>query len=96
MKIGNIGRLDPELKTQGIKGLTHGAKMEQEIWDEFYANPERLVFESERLIAKFSKRNIEEITDIDITKFARRKGARDNHKTESEPILFSFCCNEFL
>lgn len=73
MKIGNIGRLDPELKTQGIKGLTHGAKMEQEIWDEFYANPERLVFESERLIAKFSKKNIEEITDIDITNLPEGK-----------------------
>ena len=71
--IGNIGRLDPELKTQGIKGLTHGAKMEQELWDEFYANPERLVFESERLIAKFSKKNIEEITDIDITNLPEGK-----------------------
>ena len=25
MKIGNIGRLDPDLKSQGISGLTHGA-----------------------------------------------------------------------
>lgn len=28
MKIGNIGRLDPELKKKDITGLTHGAKME--------------------------------------------------------------------
>lgn len=67
MKIGNIGRLDPELKAQGITGLTHGAKMEQEVWEEFYDNPERLAFESERLIAKFSNKNIEEVNNIDIT-----------------------------
>ena len=29
MKIGNIGRLDPELKKKNITGLTHGAKMEE-------------------------------------------------------------------
>lgn len=29
MKIGNIGRLDPELKKKDITGLTHGAKMEE-------------------------------------------------------------------
>ena len=27
MKVGNIGRLDPDLKKQGISGLLHGAKM---------------------------------------------------------------------
>lgn len=66
MKIGNIGRLDPELKEQGIIGLTHGAKMEQKVWEEFYDNPERLAFESERLIAKFSNKSIEEASNIDI------------------------------
>lgn len=29
MKIGNIGRLDPELKKKDVTGLTHGAKMEE-------------------------------------------------------------------
>lgn len=31
MKVGNIGRLDPDLKKRGITGLVHGAKMEKEI-----------------------------------------------------------------
>lgn len=53
MKIGNIGRLDPDLKSQGITGLVHGAKLELEVWSEFYNNPERLAYESERLIAQF-------------------------------------------
>ncbi|MDD4847992.1 MAG: HNH endonuclease [Bacteroidales bacterium] len=66
MKIGNIGRLDPDLKIKGISGLTHGAQMEEEVWNEFYRNPESLAFESERLIAQFANKNIEEISSIRI------------------------------
>ena len=51
MKVGNIGRLDPDLKNVGIKGLTHGAKIEEEVWNEFYGNPDLLAYESEKLIA---------------------------------------------
>ena len=50
MKIGNIGRLDPDLYKKGISGLVHGAKMEEEVWNEFYGNPELLAFESEKII----------------------------------------------
>lgn len=64
MKIGNFGRLDPVLKNQGIKGLTNGAKLEEEIWNEFNGNWEKLAYESERLIAKFQDKNIEEINSI--------------------------------
>lgn len=66
MKIGNIGRLDPDLKEQGIKGLLHGAKMEKEVWDEFYGNPELLAYESERLIAQLTNQSIENSTNIQI------------------------------
>ncbi len=66
MKIGNIGRLDPDLKKQGIRGLLHGAKLEEEIWNEFIDNPEQLAFESEKLIAQFSQQKIEEFASIEI------------------------------
>ncbi len=56
MKVGNIGRLDQDLRRQGIVGLRHGAKLEQTIWDEFYAHPEQLAVESEHILAKFQKR----------------------------------------
>ena len=65
MKVGNFGRLDPSLRSKGITGLVHGAKMEEEVWDEFVDNPEKLAFESERLIAEFSERSIEESSGID-------------------------------
>lgn len=64
MKVGNIGRLDPDLKEKGITGLKHGAKMDEEVWDEFYKDPEWLSFESEQLIAKFSHMNLEMATGI--------------------------------
>lgn len=59
MKIGNFGRLDPDLQVQGIKGLIHGSKMEVEIWEEFRGNPELLAYESEKLIAQLSQQKIE-------------------------------------
>ena len=66
MKVGNFGRLDPELKKQGIVGLAHGSKLEEEVWDEFNGNWERLAYESEQLIAKFSNKSIEDVTEIKV------------------------------
>jgi len=65
MKVGNFGRLDPELKKQGIVGLSHGSKMDEEVWDEFNGNWEKLSFESELLISKFTNKSIEEVSEID-------------------------------
>uniref|UniRef100_UPI0040478148 HNH endonuclease n=1 Tax=Roseivirga sp. TaxID=1964215 RepID=UPI0040478148 len=65
MKVGNFGRLDPELKKQGIVGLAHGSQLEEVIWDEFNGNWEKLAYESELLIAKFSNKTIEETSEID-------------------------------
>ncbi len=66
MKIGNFGRLDPQLKQRGIAGLSHGSKLEKEIWDEFNGNWEKLVYESEFLIAQFQKENITDFPDINL------------------------------
>ncbi len=66
MKVGNFGRLDKELAQKGIKGLAHGSKLDEEIWMEFSNNWEKLVFESELLIAKFSNTTIEESSQINL------------------------------
>src|SRR5437899_746474 len=50
-KLANFTRLDPEQKARGIRGMPHGAKGEEEVWNEFNTNPEALAFESERLLA---------------------------------------------
>lgn len=66
MKVGNISRLDPKLQAKGIVGLGHGAKLEEEVWNEFYENPDKLAYESECLIAKYAKKNIENVANIDV------------------------------
>jgi len=64
MKVGNFGRLDPELRKQGIVGLAHGSKLDEEVWDEFEGNWDKLAFESELLISKYSNKPIEETIGI--------------------------------
>jgi putative restriction endonuclease len=65
LKLNNFSRLDPELQARGIKGMAHGAKGELEVWRDFEDNPESLAFESERLLARFPGRKLEEIAEID-------------------------------
>jgi putative restriction endonuclease len=58
MKIGNLGRLDPELRERGIVGLTNGSKLDVAIWNEFNGNWDELAFESEKVLAKLYGYNI--------------------------------------
>lgn len=69
MKIGNFGRLDPELKKQGIVGLGNGSKLDEIVWNEFNGNWEKLAYESELLIAEFQNKNVEEIIDVEVFEF---------------------------
>ena len=52
MKIGNFGSFDPELKKRGITGLRNASRLDQEVWNEFHANWQDRIEESERLIAE--------------------------------------------
>lgn len=63
-KVGNIGRLDSSLRAKGITGLTHGAHLEEDIWDEFMADPEKIAYESELIIARRRHKSIEESAQI--------------------------------
>jgi len=98
MKIGNFGRLDPELKKQGITGLVNGSKLEEDIWDEFNGNWDRLAFESEELIAKFQNKEIEDISWENFPDGKERETtikARVNQNFFRSTILSSYnlkCC----
>ncbi|MBI2338770.1 MAG: HNH endonuclease [Deltaproteobacteria bacterium] len=63
-KLANFARLDPSLKKRNIKGASHGSKGEEEIWEEFNDNWEKLAFESERFLAGAFHKPIEQVTDI--------------------------------
>ena len=48
-----IARLDPLHQKRGIKGMRHGSKLEEKIWNEFNQNWEELAYQSEIALAKF-------------------------------------------
>ncbi|MBQ7691694.1 MAG: HNH endonuclease [Muribaculaceae bacterium] len=66
LKIGNLGRFDPLLQAKGITGLVNGSKLDECVWNEFMSNPEALSYESERIIAKLRKTNVENILNVSI------------------------------
>ena len=88
MKIGNIGRLDPELRKRGITGLANGAKLEKVIWDEFHGNWEELAYESERLISQFQNKTIIETNQIDLTDLPEGKDVERLIKTRVNQNFF--------
>ncbi len=47
LKLCNFARLDPLHQKRGIKGMQHGSKLEEKIWNEFNQNWEELAYQSE-------------------------------------------------
>lgn len=65
-KLVNLASLDPSLQARGIKGASNASKLDKKVWDDFYNNWDILPFESEKLLAKWQRKKIEEIiTDED-------------------------------
>ncbi len=64
-KLANFARLDPSLQKRSIKGATHGSRADIEIWDEFNNDWDRLAYESEQLVARFTGISLEQVTQID-------------------------------
>lgn len=67
LKIGNLGSFDPALKAKGIVGLGHASKIDEQVWNEFYDNPESLIYESEMIIAGLRNQPVESSTPMDFT-----------------------------
>ena len=56
IRLSNFASCDPYHQNRGVKGMVNGLKQCQPIWDEFSANREDLIFESEKILAQ--KQNI--------------------------------------
>src|ERR1035438_5994660 len=54
-KLGNFGAFDPALQKLDISGLTHTSKLDRQIWDEFHADWNKLVWEADLLRIKFGQ-----------------------------------------
>lgn len=69
LRLVNYASYDPILQRRGISGMGHGGKKCGEYWREFINDRERLLFESERILAQYEGTTIEkkyeqEIRDI--------------------------------
>lgn len=60
-KLGNFGSLDPELRARGVEGLPNRSKLDEEIWNEFHTDWNKLVMSSMELIANRKKKKVEEV-----------------------------------
>lgn len=74
MRLTNFASIDPYHKERGVHGLPGGAKQCQPIWDEYNANREDLIFESEKILAEKENLTIEtKFSDI-LTNISDIKG----------------------
>lgn len=65
LKLSNFASLDPALKARHVGGMTHGSKLDAEVWNEFTGDWDRLAFESERLLARMTDRSLQDVANID-------------------------------
>lgn len=61
MRLTNFASVDPYHQQRGVKGMSGGYNQVKPIWDEFINNQEDLVFESERILAGYQHKTIEEV-----------------------------------
>lgn len=59
LRLVNYASYDPILKKRGISGMSHGGKKCEEYWNEFINDREKLLFESERILANREGTTIE-------------------------------------
>jgi putative restriction endonuclease len=64
-KLANFASLDPLLQKRNIVGASHVSKLDAEIWKEFNNDWGKLGFESEKLLAEKTGKQIEVVTDIE-------------------------------
>jgi putative restriction endonuclease len=77
MKLANFARLDPVLQARGVKGLKGGGKGEEEIWNEFNSNWDGLAFESEKILATYKGKSLEESANINLQNIPREGKERE-------------------
>lgn len=101
-KLANLARLDPSLKKRNIAGASHGSKMDAEVWNEFNGDWDRLAYESEKLLAEKTGRQVEEVSEIelfDLPKLGKEREAivkiRVNQSFFRKSVLAAYnyqCC----
>ena len=55
MKMANFGRFDPALQKRGIKGLSNGSKLDEQVWNEFHQDWEGLIEEYQKIMDQYQR-----------------------------------------
>lgn len=72
LRLVNFASCDPALKARGIKGMSGGIAQCTPYWEEFANDREKLVFESERILAKYQNTSIEDKYKLLIAKIDKQ------------------------
>ncbi len=59
IRLSNFAHVDPYHQQRGVKGMSGGRKQVEPIWNEFFNDKEKLVFESERILAEKENMTVE-------------------------------------
>ena len=65
MKMCNLASQDPAIQQKDRKGLKNLSKLDVQVWEEYHATPDDLIFESESAAAALSKQTVEERAGIE-------------------------------
>ncbi len=74
LKLCNFARFDPFHQARGVKGLTHGGKLDEIVYNEFINNWDEMLFESERLLTQYEETTIEKRYEPILVDLADKKG----------------------
>lgn len=58
-RLANYASYDPQLRQKGISGMSHGGKKCEKYWNEYAKDPEKLLYESERILAQYEGTSVE-------------------------------------
>lgn len=73
-RLVNFAACDKDLQARGIVGMVAGAKQCQPYWDEYFKDRETFLFETEKILAKFESRSVEELHRDDLFDIQDLKG----------------------
>lgn len=89
LKMANLARFDTELQSKNISGMSHGSKLDEKVWNEFYNNWEELSYQAQIILAERKQTNIEKMLDyIDIKNIPKGEYRENLIKTRVGQYFF--------
>lgn len=67
LKMANLARFDKELQSRNISGMSHGSRLDEEVWYEFCNNWEELSYQAQQILASKKQTTVENMLNyVDI------------------------------